>query len=65
LTNDTTGAPTLIDMGTRFAIERGLTLFIAAPPNGSSVWVRVVDEVSGAIHKQEITAGLSATTQFL
>jgi hypothetical protein len=36
-----------VDMGTNFGIEKGgvLTLFIAAPPNGSSVWVRVVDEV--------------------
>jgi hypothetical protein len=42
-----------------------LTLFIAAPPNGSSVWVRVVDEVSGAVFEQEITTDLPATTQFL
>lgn len=42
-----------------------LTLFIAAPPNGSSVWVRVVDEVSGAVFEQEITADLPAATQFL
>ena len=39
-----------------------LTLFIAAPPNGSSVWVRVVDEVSGAVFEQEITADLPAAT---
>ena len=65
--NDGTGAPTLTDMGTSFAIATGgvLTLFIAAPPNGSSVWVRVVDEVSGAIFEQEITADLPAATQFL
>ena len=42
-----------------------LTLFIAAAPNGSSVWVRVVDEVSGAVFEQEITADLPANTQFL
>ena len=50
-----------------FAIATGgvLTLFIAAPPNGSSVWVRVVDEVSGAVFEQEITADLPANTQFL
>ena len=42
-----------------------LTLYIAAPPNGSSVWVRVVDEVAGAIFEQEITADLPAATQFL
>jgi hypothetical protein len=38
-------------MGASFAIATDgvLTLFIAAPPNGSSVWIRVVDEVSGAV----------------
>ena len=65
--NDGTGAPTLSDMGASFAIATGgvLTLFIAAPPNGSSVWVRVVDEVSGAVFEQEITTDLPAATQFL
>lgn len=65
--NDGTGAPTLTDMGASFAIATGgvLTLFIAAPPNGTSVWVRVVDEVSGAVFEQEITADLPASTQFL
>jgi hypothetical protein len=52
--------------GTSFAFAIGgvLTLFIAAPPNGSSVWVRVVDEVSGAIFEQEITADLPVATKF-
>lgn len=65
--NDGTGAPTLTDMGAGFGIATGgvLTLFIAAPPNGSSVWVRVVDEVSGAVFEQEISADLPANTQFL
>jgi hypothetical protein len=65
--NDGTGAPTLTDMGASFAIATGgvLTLYIAAPPNGSSVWVRVVDEVSGAVFEQEISADLPANTQFL
>ena len=31
-----------------------LTLFIAAAPNAASVWVRVVDEVSGAVFEQEV-----------
>ena len=67
VSNDGTGAPALTDMGASFAIATGgvLTLFIAAPPNGSSVWVRVVDEVSGAVFEQEITADLPAATQFL
>ena len=65
--NDGTGAPTLTDMGASFTIATGgvLTLFIAALPNGSSLWVRVVDEVSGAVFEQEITADLPANTQFL
>ncbi len=65
--NDGTGAPTLTDMGASFAIATGgvLTLVIAAPPNGSSVWVRVVDEVTGSVFEQEITADLPANTQFL
>jgi hypothetical protein len=54
-------------MGASFAIATGgvLTLYIAAPPNGSSVWVRVLDEVSGAVFEQEISADLPANTQFL
>jgi hypothetical protein len=54
-------------MGTSFDIAtRGvLTLFIAAAPNAGSVWVRVVDEVSGAVFEQEIAADLLAANQFL
>ena len=58
VTNDASGAPTLTDMGASFAIATGgvLTLMIAAAPNAGSVWVRVVDEVSGAVFEQEITS---------
>jgi hypothetical protein len=42
-----------------------LPLFIAVPPNGSSVRMRVVDEVSAAVPKQEITADLPAKPQLL
>ena len=65
--NDASGAPTLVDMGASFAIATGgvLTFFIAAGPNAGSVWVRVVDEVSGAVFEQEITADLPAAAQFL
>lgn len=54
-------------MGAIFAIATGaaLTVFIAAPPNGSPVWVRVGDEVSGAGFGQDITADLPPNTQFL
>jgi hypothetical protein len=54
-------------VGASFAVATGgvLTILIASPPNGSSVWVRVVDEVSGAVFEQEITADLPVNTQFL
>ena len=54
-------------MGASFAIATGgvLTLFIAASPNAGSVWVRVVDEVSGAVFEHEVTADLPAANQFL
>ena len=57
--NDGTGAPTLKDMGRVSASRPVGCLFIAAPPNGSSVSVRVVDDV----FKQEIVANLPAKTQ--
>lgn len=62
--NDGTGAPTLTDMGASFTIATGgvLTVYIAAPPNGTSVWVRVVDETSGAVLEPEITADLPGAT---
>lgn len=65
--NKGTGAPTLPDIGASFSIATGgvLTMFIAAPPNGSAVRMRVVDEVTGAVFEQEITADLPANTQFL
>jgi hypothetical protein len=65
--NDGTGVPTLTDMGASFAIATGgvLTLFGFAPPNGSSVWIRVVDDVSSGVFEQEVTAYLPAATQFL
>lgn len=67
MTNDASGAPTLTDMGASFTIATGgvLMLFIAASPSAGSVWVRVVDEVSGAVFKQEVTADLPAANQFL
>jgi len=67
VTNDGTGAPILTDMGASFAIATGgvLTLYVAAAPNAASVWVRLVNEITGAIFEQEITADLPAATQFL
>ena len=42
-----------------------LTLFLYAAPNATSVWVRVIEEVSGAIAEVEISANLPAATQLL
>jgi hypothetical protein len=65
--NDASGSPTLVDMGASFAIATGgvLTLTIAAVPNASSAWVRLVDEVGGAVFEQEVIADLPASNQFL
>jgi hypothetical protein len=67
VTNDASGSRTLVDWGASFAIATGgvLTLTIAAAPNAGSVWVRVVDEVSGAVFEQEVTADVPAANQFL
>ncbi|MDT8858487.1 DUF2793 domain-containing protein [Paracoccaceae bacterium Fryx2] len=67
VTNDGTGAPTLTDMGASFAVATGgvLSLFVATAPNAASVWLRAVNEVTGAIFEQEITTDLPAVTQFL
>ena len=53
-------------MGASFVIATGglLSLFIAAKLKGSLVWVRIVDEVSGAVFEQEVTADQPAATQF-
>ncbi|MFN3615660.1 MAG: DUF2793 domain-containing protein, partial [Rubrimonas sp.] len=66
--NSGSGAPTLINLGTSFPVDSAtnvLTLFLYAAPNASSVWVRVVEEVSGAIAEVELTANLPAATQLL
>jgi hypothetical protein len=49
--------------GYSFAIAPGdlLSVFIVALPNVGSVWVRVVDEVTGAVFEPEITANMAPT----
>ena len=67
VTNDAAGAPTLTDMGASFAIATGgvLTLTIAAVPNAASIWVRVTDDVTGAVFEQEVTTDLVPNTTLL
>jgi hypothetical protein len=66
--NSGSGSPTLIDLGGDFPVASTtnvLTLFLYAAPNAGSVWVRVVEEVSGAVAEVEITANLPAAAQLL
>jgi hypothetical protein len=66
--NSGSGAPTLIDLGSDFPVNSTtnvLTLFLYAAPNAASVWVRVVEEITGAVAEVEISANLPAATQLL
>jgi hypothetical protein len=66
--NSGSGSPTLINLGSAFPVDSPtnvLTVFLNAAPNAASVWVRVVEEVSGAIAEVELTANLPAATQLL
>ncbi len=66
--NSGSGSPTLVDLGGDFPVASTtnvLTLFLYAAPSAGSVWVRVVEEVSGAIAEVEITANLPGATQLL
>jgi len=66
--NDSSGAPTLIDLGAGFPVvstTNVLTLTIAAAPNGSDIGVRAVEEVSGAAVEFTITSDMPAADQML
>jgi len=57
----------MTDRGASFAAATGgaLTLFITTPPNGSSIWVCLVDEVPGGGGEHAIIAGVRTSGQFL
>jgi hypothetical protein len=66
--NSGSGPTTLIDLGGDFPVASTtnvLTLFLYAAPNAGSVWVRVVEEVTGASAEVELTTKLPAATQLL
>ena len=68
LHNDASGAPTATDMGSDFPVDNTTnvyTLIIRASPNDTSVWVEVVNEISGAVFEQEITTNLPADNTLL
>ena len=54
-------------MGASFGVTSGgaLPLFIAAPLNGSSIWLRLVDDLSGSVLEPAIAQDLLAITLFL
>ncbi|MEB3211096.1 MAG: hypothetical protein VKL39_07060, partial [Leptolyngbyaceae bacterium] len=66
--NDAAGAPTKLDMGASFPVSSTTnvyTFFVACPPNGSSIFVEAVEEVSGAKYIAELTTDIPASTTFL
>ena len=66
--NDGSGTPTLIDLGSDFAIAvtgQVLTLHIAAAAHGADIGLRVVDDTSGALAEIALTTDLPAPTQML
>jgi hypothetical protein len=66
--NSGSGSPTLINLGASFPVDsatNALTLFLYAAPNATSVWIRVVEEVSGTVAEVELTTNLPAATQLL
>lgn len=65
--NDAAGSPTLVDLGSNFAINTTnvFTLYICASPNGSSIGVRIVEEVSGASAEYTLSTDIPAATTFL
>lgn len=65
--NDATGAPTLVDLGAGFPVVTAglLTLTIWCPAAGSSIWLRAVNELTGAVFEQEVTTDLPQAATFL
>ena len=66
--NDATGAPTLTDLGANFPVGSTTNLYsmvIYSPPNGASVWARMVNETTGDVFEQELTTDIPAATTFL
>lgn len=55
-----TGAPTLVDLGAGFPVVTGglQTSTIWCPATGTSIWLRAVSELTGAVFEQEVTTDL-------
>jgi hypothetical protein len=68
LRNDASGSPTAIDMGPDFPVNNltnVYSLFVASGVRASSIWVRAVNEVTGAVFETELSTDIPANTTFL
>ncbi|WP_218062265.1 hypothetical protein [Paracoccus haeundaensis] len=59
--------PTLVDLGAGFPVATAglITLTIWCPAAGASIWLRAVNELTGAIFEQEVTTDLPQAATFL
>ncbi|WP_374391818.1 hypothetical protein [Tabrizicola sp.] len=67
VSNDATGVLTLLDLGAGFPVATAglLTLTIWCPAAGTSIWLRAVNELTGAVFEQEVTTDLPQAATFL
>ena len=67
VSNDATGAPTLVDLGAGFPVATAglITLTIWCPAGGTSIWLRAVNDLTGAVFEQEVTTDLPQAATFL
>jgi hypothetical protein len=66
--NDAAGVATKINLGAGFPVTTAanfFTIILYSAPNGASVWVRMVNELTGEVFEQEITTDLPADNVFL
>ncbi len=65
--NNNTGAPTLVDLGAGLPVVTGglLTFTRWCPAASTSIWLRAVNELTGAVFEQEMTTDLPQAATFL
>ncbi len=65
--NDAAGAATLVDCGVNFPVSsltNVYTIVLYSPPDGASIWARLVNENNGAVFEQEVSTNILAATDF-
>lgn len=63
--NDGSGSSTPVDTGIPFNTTDLLTLTIHCAPNAASIWVRLVNDTTGAVFETELTTDLPSNTTML